>query len=66
MQLRINGQDESHPDGLTLAELIEQRGLDPQRVAVERNRQLVPRSRHAQTPLAEGDVLEIVTLAGGG
>ena len=40
--------------------------LDPKRVAVERNRVIAPRSAHADTPLAEGDQIEIVHFVGGG
>jgi thiamine biosynthesis protein ThiS len=46
--------------------LLEQIGLNPGKVAVERNREIVPRSRYGQTPLAEGDQLEIVQFVGGG
>lgn len=66
MIVRVNGEDVVVPEALTIAGLVEHLQLHPQRVAVEHNRQLVPRARHAQTPLAEGDRLEIVTLVGGG
>ena len=49
-----------------VAGLLESLSLEPRRVAVERNRRLVPRARFAETPLAENDELEIVTLVGGG
>jgi len=66
MRIQVNGEPQQRPDGETLAELVEALGLHPQRMAVERNQQLVPRSKYAQTQLADGDVLEIVTLVGGG
>jgi sulfur carrier protein len=66
MRIIVNGEPSEHPDGLTVSGLLTSLGLEPQRVAVERNQQIVPRSRHVQTSLAEGDRLEIVTLVGGG
>ena len=51
---------------MTLAALIEQLDMKPKYVAVERNRELVPRARHAECLLQPGDQLEIVTLVGGG
>ena len=66
MQITVNGQGEQVPEGLTVADLVARMGLEPLRVAVERNRRLCPRRSHAETYLAEGDVLEVVTLVGGG
>lgn len=66
MKIVVNGEPRELPQGVTVAGLIEALGLESRRVAVERNKLLVPRAQHAQTPLAEGDVLEIVTLVGGG
>lgn len=66
MRITINGEARDVRDGVRLADLIGELGLDPRRLAVERNRQLVPRRQFDQTPLAEGDTLEIVTLVGGG
>ncbi|MCB1888128.1 MAG: sulfur carrier protein ThiS [Rhodocyclaceae bacterium] len=62
----LNGQPESLPDTLSIAALLEARGLVGKRLAVERNGEIVPRSRHAETWLAEGDRLEIVVAVGGG
>jgi sulfur carrier protein len=66
MQLQINGQVEAHPDGLTVADLLGRLDKISALVAVEVNRQIVPRSQHAQTTLKDNDKLEIVTLVGGG
>jgi len=66
MRVQINGQWENFDQALTVAELLEARNLPAKRVAVELNRNLVPRSRHAETTLADNDCLEIVTLVGGG
>jgi len=66
MRVRINGQWQEHPDGMQMAELVERLSLHPMRIAVERNRQLLPRSQYVATALADEDELEIVTLVGGG
>ena len=66
MQLEVNGQSRDVEQGTTVAQLIEELQLDSRYVAVERNRQLVPRAEHTDTLLAEGDKLEVVTLVGGG
>ncbi|RKY25105.1 MAG: thiamine biosynthesis protein ThiS [Planctomycetota bacterium] len=66
MELTINGEKQTHPAGLTMAALLELLDMEPTLVAVEVNCQLVPRSQHSQTTLHDGDVLEIVSLAGGG
>ena len=66
MQITVNGQPRHLADGATVAELLTELRLADKPVAVEVNRELVPRQRHAQHWLAEGDRLEIVTLVGGG
>jgi len=66
MQLTVNGDPQDVPDGLTVRGLIEHLGLTDGPVAVERNREVVPRAEHAVTGLADGDVLEIVHFVGGG
>ena len=65
MKIVINGQEETHAP-VTLALLIEQLGMKQDRVAVELNRDIVPRAKWAETNLAEGDRLEIVHFVGGG
>jgi sulfur carrier protein len=62
----INGQSRSVNVGTTVAQLISELGLGDRRVAVERNRNVVPRAEHATTVLSEGDRLEVVTFVGGG
>jgi sulfur carrier protein len=66
MQLTVNGEAGSYPDGLTVLGLIEALSLTDGPVAVERNREVVPRALHAATSLQEHDVVEIVHLVGGG
>jgi sulfur carrier protein len=66
MQVSVNGDCRQIADGITVAELLAELGLSEKPVAVEVNLELVPRQRHAQHRLTEGDRLEIVTLVGGG
>jgi sulfur carrier protein len=62
----INGQSRVVSQGTTVAGLIGELGLAGKPVAVERNREVVPRAQHASTLLAAGDRLEVVTFVGGG
>ena len=64
--IKINGETRQIPEALTVSGLIEQLGYAGKRIAVERNGEIVPKSRHATTPLATGDHLEIVVAVGGG
>jgi sulfur carrier protein len=67
LTLTVNGQSRTLPlPGATLADLIRDMRLEGKRIAVERNGEIVPRSRYAATPLANGDKLEIVGAVGGG
>ncbi len=62
----INGQPRSFPEGTSVLALIADLGLTGKPVAVERNREIVPRAQHASTVLSAGDRLEVVTFVGGG
>lgn len=62
----VNGSPRKLPDGSTVATLIGELGLAGKPVAVERNREVVPRAQHPTTILADGDRLEVVTFVGGG
>lgn len=66
LQLKVNGEVRSVPAGTTVARLLESLEVTTRHVAVELNRQVVPRGEHASRTLAAGDELEIVTLVGGG
>ena len=66
MRLTVNGETREAPDSATLAELVASLGIDGRRVAVERNREIAPRSLWGEIVLAEGDRLEIVQFVGGG
>lgn len=63
---RVNGERLTLSAGTTIAELLAARGWAGKRVAVERNGEIVPRSRYAATRLAADDRLEIVGAVGGG
>ena len=69
MTIQINGQERAFPeppDPFTLTALVEILGMKADRVAVELNRDIVPRDRWAETLLNEGDRLEVVHFVGGG
>jgi sulfur carrier protein len=66
MRVVVNGEDRQFPEGTTIASLLGALGLGEVRVAVEVNRTVVPRSRHAETAVAEGDRVEVVRFVGGG
>jgi sulfur carrier protein len=66
MDVTINGEPQQLPTPQTVAALLEARGLAGKRVAVERNGEIVAKSRHTETLLAAGDRIEIVIAVGGG
>lgn len=66
LNLSINGEVRTFEGPLSVTDLLEALGLPRTGVAVERNRQIVPRTEHEVTRLENGDELEIVTLVGGG
>ncbi|ALR22790.1 thiazole synthase [Sphingobium baderi] len=66
MSIHINGEHRRVRDGLTLAELASELGFVPEKVAVERNLEVVPRSTLGQVLVEDGDELEIVHFVGGG
>lgn len=66
MDLVLNGDRRTMDDGASVADLVRRLDLAPERVAVEVNGTLVRRAAYAETTLAEGDRVEIVTLVGGG
>lgn len=64
--LQVNGEARQLPAGSTLADLLDHLTLTGRRIAVERNGDIVPRSQHAGTALADQDRIEIVHAIGGG
>jgi thiamine biosynthesis protein ThiS len=65
MRVQVNGELREVA-ATTILTLVEELGLDVRKVAVERNLEIVPRSLHATTALAEGDRIELVQFVGGG
>ena len=66
LSVTINGERRHAAPGTTLAELIADIGLDPLRVAVERNLEIIPRSTLGAVQVMDGDAFEIVHFVGGG
>nr|WP_302651803.1 sulfur carrier protein ThiS [uncultured Agathobaculum sp.] len=64
--MKVNGKDRAWEAGMTVQSLLCALGHDPQRVAVERNGQIVPRARFADEALQDTDTVEIVQFVGGG
>ena len=66
LSIRVNGEHRRVPDGLSIADLALELGLEPAKVAVERNLEIVPRSTLREVKVEDGDEFEIVTFVGGG
>lgn len=66
MNIILNGKPMQLEQAATVSELIAILGYEGKRIAVERNGDIVPKSRHGETALTEGDELEIVVAVGGG
>jgi thiamine biosynthesis protein ThiS len=66
IEVRVNGDALRLPEGASVAALLERLRIATPRVAVERNREIVPKADYATTELAPGDDLEVVEFVGGG
>ena len=66
MNILLNGEPREEPAELTVAQLLARLEMPRRGIAVELNQQVVPRSRHAEQKLRDGDRIEIVSLVGGG
>ena len=66
LQVTVNGEILTVSPGTSVADLLERLGVATPRVAVERNRDIVPKVSYRETELADGDVFEVVELVGGG
>lgn len=66
MNVVVNGEGREVPDGLTVAGLLAHLGLPAERVAVERNLEILPRTQWDALPVAPGDRYEVVQFVGGG
>jgi len=64
--IQVNGEAREVPNGLNVTQLVDQLGLTANRLAIERNLEIIPRGRWSTTPVAAGDRFEIVHLVGGG
>jgi thiazole synthase len=66
MEIRLNGKPREVPDGISIRRLLDELGLHPQRVAVQRNLEIIKRERYDEVLLAPGDTIEIFTFMAGG
>lgn len=66
LTVRVNGEDLTLPRGASVAQLLERLKVSTPRVAVERNRQIVPKAAYPSTLLEDGDDVEVVEFVGGG
>lgn len=66
IEIRVNGEPRRVSSGATIAAMLSELGLDPRKVAVERNLEIVPRSSLGEVAVTNGDAFEIVHFVGGG
>lgn len=66
LAVRVNGEARRVTGGISIAVMLKELGLDPHKVAVERNREIVPRSILGDVAVGDGDAFEIVHFVGGG
>ena len=66
MQIIVNGESKEFAPPLDVAGLLSALGLEPRKIAIERNLAIVPKSAYGQTVLEDGDRIEIVQFVGGG
>ena len=66
IEISVNGDALKLPEGASVAALLQRLKIDTPRVAVERNREIVPKAEYASTKLVSGDALEVVEFVGGG
>jgi sulfur carrier protein len=66
VKIRINGEERSLRSATSVEDLLKELGVSFSRVAVEFNREILPKPRYAETVLQDGDRLEVVQFVGGG
>lgn len=66
VRVRVNGEEVDLPRGSSVSTLLERLRISTPRVALERNREILPKAEYASTELRDGDVFELVELVGGG
>lgn len=64
--MTINGVNKDYPEGISLAEVLKQEGYQKERIAVERNEEIVPKAEYDKVVLTSTDHLEVVRFVGGG
>ena len=64
--IRVNGQEEVWEENLTIQDYISRHGYRTKRIAVEKNGNIVPKREYADTVIADGDQIEVVSFVGGG
>lgn len=64
--ITVNGESRQFPSAPTIAQLVETLDLAGKRIAIERNGEIVPRSRYPEVTVSDGDALEVVVAVGGG
>ena len=66
IKIRINGEDKEVGAHLSLSDLLDHFEIGRRGIAVELNRSIIPRGRHGEVTVADGDVVEIIRMVGGG
>ena len=66
MNITVNGEKRAVESAITVAGLLAALDLEPRKIAVERNLEIVPKSQYGETALCDGDKIEIVQFVGGG
>jgi thiamine biosynthesis protein ThiS len=66
MEIRLNGKAREVTEGISIRQLLDELGLHPMRVAVQRNEEIIKRDRYGEVVLQPGDAVEILTIMAGG
>lgn len=66
MEIRLNGKTREVAEGISIRHLLDELGLHPMRVAVQRNEDIIKRDRYGEVVLQPGDAVEILTIMAGG
>ncbi len=66
MRVRINGEEKTIPDGLSIQKMLDICGQTPEGLVVERNGKIIDRQQFDSLPVQEGDVFELIRIVGGG
>jgi thiamine biosynthesis protein ThiS len=66
MEIRLNGKAREVAEGISIRQLLDELGLHPMRVAVQRNEEIIKRDRYGEVVLQPGDAVEILTIMAGG